>query len=213
MLKAVRPASTPPLSAERAALASAIAALAEAERAHNALKTACNGGSSPAEMAVATAHETLAAANKALLEAQQNEANALVAKALGQIPVDFVSVERVRQTIQNAEDRLAAAREARDTLRARVQPSAEALIWKRNAVENAAAEVIKAEVGPLAENMLADFAALEARWRATQASLNWLAGRGALANPPPQHWHGKPTAWAAAFAALQRDATAPLPLD
>lgn len=229
----------PPLSAERAALAAAIANLAEL-RTKQAATGMAIGTAQPLVWAAVNA---LDAAPELVERAKANAAIFLREQAQGLSPVPPQTIREARNLVADAEDALEAARAAvtaleaeRDSLNGRV-PMAE------DAVRRAARAVLHAEAEGRACALAAELAAMQRAMDALGDTVEWLASAGALTvverpggsygrpedetirmtlnrlHSPPDSWHGlarsqpSPAAeWAAAFAALQVDATAPLPL-
>ncbi len=242
-LRAVKPAEaggTPPLSAERVALADAIAAQVDLA----ARRAATSAAIGPASEAIWAAHSRVDAAPKLIERAKANCAQHLadVARGVGGTPPQ--TIREARNALTDAQDDLDVARATRDALEAELKRLDSRDYFVKNAVEEAARAVISAEAADTAKAMAAELTRLQHQVYTTGLALEWLttSGRALPAierhggmfgrvaddtirntiqclHEPPVAWdrrvHGMSDGaapWVAAFAALQVDATAPLPL-
>jgi hypothetical protein len=237
--KAPEPTPTPFASPERATLAAAIAAAADAGARREALVKAV----STAEAEVRAARVAAEATETALLEAQGNATQHRVALALGTAGAPPLSVRQVRAASIAAADDLEEARATRDALKAeldghdnglltlRVQDAAIAVLRAEMAGRGVA---LAARVAEMQRQLVAAASGLE--WLASAGVFPTVNGRPAddairhtvwRMESAPRQWATvaeRPGAvpfavstgaqrWQAAFEALKRDPTTPLPVD
>lgn len=242
-LRAVKPAEaggTPPLSAERTALAEAIAYATELR----AQLLATHSAYDTARPVVWAAVEVLDAAPELVERAKANAAIYLQQQARGLAPEPPQTIREARNLVADAQDALDAARAAVTALEAERDRLQGRLPYAEDAVRKAARAVLHAEAGGAACALVAELAAMQHAMAALGDTVEWLAGAGAFTvidrpgghygkpeddavreaigrtHSPPSTWKGivrtRPdpvtAGWAAAFAMLQLDATAPLPV-
>ncbi|MGI4945164.1 MAG: hypothetical protein ACRYHQ_32150, partial [Janthinobacterium lividum] len=229
----------PAQSAERAALAVAIASHAELQARCNAAYKARD----TADRAIWAARECLDAAPELIERAKANAAKALVDGALGVASPTSQSIREARNVLQDAEDELEAAEASRAALRTEEDSLGRAMLWSQSKVQIAAEAVVRAEAANAAQALAAEVVRLQDEMLRQGQALEWLASRGALpvveehgslhgqVRDPgvriaiermmaaPFRWNledvdARPgaDAWRAALVALQFDAMAPLPV-
>jgi hypothetical protein len=225
---------TPYSSPERAALAHAIAAAADAGARRVALERAAQAANSDALKAI----QTVEAAEAALGEAQGNTAKHAVDKALGNAGAAPLTVREARAAVIEAQDHLEECRATRAALKAELYASANR--WSALSVEDAAKAVLRAEMQQRAIALAAEVAQLQKDLVSKGSTLQWLSNKGVLPNAdeatirntvarlerPAAEWAigtvryatsvWEPTGrlkWEAAFERLKTDANAALPLE
>ncbi|MGI4801023.1 MAG: hypothetical protein ACRYG8_44755 [Janthinobacterium lividum] len=243
-LRAVKPAEaggTPPLSAERVALAEAIAAHVDLQ----ARRAATSVAIGTASEAIWNARSRVDAAPELMERAKANYAQHLADAARGVPGMPPQTLREARNAATDAQDDLDVAKATRDALQAEMERlDGLAYRFKEN-VEKAALAVVGTEAASLAQTMAAELMRLQQEMHAAGQALLWLTGTAKvlpvieqhggnygrvaddatrqairrLHNPPagwdtslPRMWSDAAESWRAAFAALQVDATAPLPL-
>lgn len=241
-LRAVRLAEaggTPPLSAERTALAEAIANVTELRAQFDGTTTAIG----PAESVLWAAVEGLDAAPELVERAKANAAIYLQQQARGLAPELPQTIREARNQVADAQDAVDAARAAVTALKAETDRIKGRLPWAEEVVRCTARAVVHVEAGATAFALAAELAAAQRIVVALGDTVEWLAGAGAFTmieqhggnygrpaddtvrmtltrlQSSPHSWNAlapaQPSAtagWVAAFAALQLDATAPLPV-
>ena len=242
-LRAVKPAGsggTPPLSAERVALADAIAAHVDLQ----ARQAATSAAIRTATEATWDARRRLDAAPELVERAKVNVAQHLADMARGVGGTPPQTIREARDAVRDAEDDLDVAKASHDALQAEMGRLDERAYFVKSAVEVAARAVISAEAADTARAMAAELTRLQHQVYTTGLALEWLTTTGRALpvierhggmfgrvvddairdtvqclHEPPVAWgrrvHGMSDGaapWVAAFAALQLDATAPLPL-
>lgn len=240
MLRAVKSSPPPPPSPARDALATAIAEHTAAKTSHDALEAAVGRWDGPARVAVRTAEAALEDARAALQQAKQNAATYLVESSLGDARPPSLTVKDAREAVVLATDQLESARQAVETLKARLPDAASALGWAERRLDAAAVAVIKESPAP--EKLLAEVQAIFDQLHDTGSLLLWFlhheafdmqdvqTGGGTDFSPAKRMKHrlqnlnttqvfdDRPGTllpalgiWDAALAALKTDASAPLP--
>lgn len=240
-LRAVRSAEaggTPPISAERAALAEAIARLTEMRAQLDATATAID----TARPAVWEAMRVVDAAPELVETAKANAAIYLQQQARGLAPERPQTIREARNAVADAQDTLDTARAAVAALEAEMDRIRGRLPLAEEAVRRTARAVLHVEAEATACALAAELAAAQRALVILGDTVEWLAGAGAFTTTeqhgsryglpeddvirmtltrlqtPPRAWNGlalaQPAAavWIAAFAALQADATASLPV-
>jgi hypothetical protein len=229
--KAVATAPPPPSppSPERVKLAETIAALREAEGNHAALVAASDYGG-PAEMAERTAQDALERAQALLEQAKANAVTALV----GGTDLAGTTIKEARAAIQAAEDDIATAVTARQTIRESIEPAQNRVASLQLALERHSNAVIRTEAS--IATLLKDIDTLGRQLIDKGKALDWLLDTdrvpryGPAADPSASwvhslltqpanqwtHWRApgaspSADAWQAALERLKTDATAPLP--
>jgi hypothetical protein len=216
-------------SAARADLAIAIAARRAAAEALSRLEGANTGLWS----AWSDATAAVQSAKDGVDQAAALATSYLIAKAVGDAGAAPVTVKAARQALTDAEDALEAARNARDGLTQQVEDATRDLALARRRVSDAALQVLREAPG--LDHLVAEVTRLQRELADKGAALAWLIGKGgvsvqdvqakrspaALAHDrywvPPSSWKALlqgqpgPQPWMAALAALEQDATAPLP--
>lgn len=204
-----------------------LAAAVNAWRATQADHAATLAAVEAAEQAVLDARALHDAAEAAVAAAPHDAADHLQAVARGTAgPAPATTRER-REALLDAEDALIAARSARDLLRERVPADAQRVALAAQRCKDGALAVLRAEVGPVAAELLAELAHAQEVVARLGRITDWLAGAGVIeaAGPvrgaisrhttPPCGWgwqdgRSDPAAgWHATLAALQADAEAP----
>jgi hypothetical protein len=228
---------TPYSSPQRAALAHAIAAAADAAARRVALERVSQAANSDVLKAIGAVE----AAETTLAEAQANTAKHMVDKALGTAGVPPLTVREARAAVIAAQDHLDECRQTRAALNLELDKSDNS--WSSSRVADAAYQVIMAEARQRAVALAAEVAALQQKLVARGSALEWLHRNGAFPKiergetdhvggivqrmeSAPSRWtmptqpgvapFAQPVganAWAEAFEALKRDAAAQLPLE
>lgn len=230
--------SSPPVSPERAALATAITAHAKLQARHDGAFSARD----MADRAVWAARQRVDDAPELIERAKENEARRLIDMARGIDSPATQTIREARNLLQDAQDDLEAAEASRDGLRIETESVAIALIWSKSKLQDAAEAVVRAEATGLAHELAAEVIRLQHDMLRKAQALEWLARRGALPlvtepgslhgqvkdpatwtaierlRSPPCTWNAiinvlpgvQP--WDATMAALQLDAMAPLPV-
>jgi len=240
MLRAVKSSPPPPPSPARAALATAIAEHTAAKAKHDALEAAVGRWDGPARVAVRTAEAALEDARASLEQAKQDGATYLVEKSLGDARAPSLSVKDAREAITLAADQLESARQAVETLKARIPDAASALDWAERRLDAATLAVIKESPAP--EKLLAEVQTIFDQLFDKATLLLWFlhnetfdmndvqTGGGTEFSPAarmkhrlqnlntmhffddrPGTLHPALAIWDNALAALKADASAPLP--
>ena len=236
-VKAADASGIPPLSAERVALAEAIAAHVD----HQTQRAATSAAISTASDAIWDARRRVDAAPELMERAKANVAQHLVDTARGVAGAPPQTIRDARNAVTDAEDDLDAAKASRDALQAEMERLDGKAYFRKAAVEKAARAVLHAEAEATACALAAELHRMQQAMVALGDTVEWLAGAGAFTvveqhggsygrpddeavrmtlnrlHSPPSSWKGlaQPEAavrWAAALAALQVDATAPLPV-
>jgi hypothetical protein len=234
--KASEPTPTPFPSAERAALAHAIAAAADAGARRSALEQASKAANSAVLAAIASAE----AAEAALEEAGPLAVKHVVDKALDNAGAAPLTIGQARAAVIQAQDALEEARATRAALKSeldRADTGLSALL-----VQDAARAVIRSEMQQRAVALAARVAEMQRQLVVTGSALEWLAGadvfpkkngkpaddairhavwrmgstpgQWVMTTTPQEKPFAQPVgaiAWQAAFEALKRDPTTPLP--
>lgn len=215
-------------SAERQRLGELIDGMREFERERDVL-TAAQG---PAREAAGAATASLDAAKAAVETTARAAVDHRISVLAGGDEAPPASVEDARRNVREAEDRVAAARMARDEIARRIDANASAVNQHRGLVTIAARAVFADEMAPVARTAIVEVRRLQAELLKAWAPLVvldnamakdrredevlhrlcnevYLPPSGwALANPVPPH---APETWSAALAKLEQDATAKLP--
>ena len=221
-----------PASPERAALAEAIADHDDAKARIASLR----GAVERARDAKLRAEEERDAANKLVEQAHTTDAKAMTDALISGASAPRATLPGARLAAQAAEDALAAAQSARDTIDAEIAELAAAMHWRDEAVDRAHAAVLMTNAAPAAARLVAELEALHRRMVDLHLALNALIRVNGVATREngcfthvasiamrfesvPSFWNiaqqpGEcPTrdAWQSAIAALKNDAAAPLP--
>jgi len=235
-----RVSAPPPPSPARNALAQAIAEHKAAQANHDGLDAAVGGWDGTARVAVRTAETALEDARAALEQAKQDGATYLVESSLGDARPPPLSVKDAREAVVLAEDQLESARNAIETLKARLPNAVSALDWAERRLEAAALAVIAESPAP--EKLLAEVQTLFDQLFDKASLLLWFlhketfdmkdvqTGGGTEFSPAarmkhrlqnlntmhffddrPGTLHPALAIWDNALAALKADARAPLP--
>ena len=232
----LRKAPAPALSLERTALAAAI----ERHAAYLAERDAANRAEGPAEDAVTAAHRAVEAAQQAVERAPADAGRYLIAKAQGTAGEAPRTIRQARDALTDAEDALEAAIAARDAVKAEaarlatswtdtvVTRAAKAVLQAEghDAARAVAAEVIRLQHDLVRAGQTLAFL-VEAQVFPVVGAIGSNYGKPAdeeirdalfrLQYSPPLTWHeltdrtDGAAVWRAAVAALEADATAPLP--
>jgi hypothetical protein len=225
-------------SPERAALAHAIAAAADADARKGALAQAAQAANSDVMRAIGLAE----AAEAALAEAQGNTIRHVVDKALGTAGAAPVTIREARAAVIEAQDHLEECRGIRAALKAEMDADNTGLSALR--VNDAAKAVIRSEMRERAVALAGRVAEMQRQLVAAGSGLEWLSRAGVFPERngapaaddirytvsrmelAPRGWaigtlrypesFAMPTgalAWQAAFEALRHDPNAQLPVD
>jgi hypothetical protein len=225
-------------SPERAALAHAIAAAADAGARKAALERASQNANSDVMRAIGLAE----AAEAALAEAQGNTIRHVVDKALGTAGAAPVTIREARAAVIEAQDHLEESRGIRAALKAELDAGDNGLTALR--VTDAARAVVRVEMQQRAVALAGRVAKMQREIVAAGSGLEWLSRAGVFPERngapadenirhtvsrmelAPNQWvlgtiryaaaFAEPTgalAWEAAFEALKRDAATALPED
>ena len=172
-----KPPPAPSLgTAARAALAEAIAAHAEAE----ANLTAANAAANPASQAVWAATRAVEEATTALAEAKTAAARHLTDVARGIAGEPPRSIKDARVALQDAEDTLEAAREARDALKVHLPEYEAREAFTKGRLRDAALAVLRAEAAPMADALVAELTEAQRTVATKGAALEWLVREGMI---------------------------------
>jgi hypothetical protein len=235
--KASEPTSTPFPSAERAALAHAIAAAADARARRVALEQAAQAANTAVLAAIGAAE----AAEAALAEAGPLAVKHTVDKALGKAGPPPMSTAQARAAVIQCQDHLDECRAARAALKAELDRGDNPVPALR--LTDAARAVIRSEMRQRAAALAEEVARLQKDLVSKGSALSWLHSAGVFPTvergqddpvgrtvsrmeSTPNAWtisnvrggasFAVPTggnAWKAAFEQLLRDANTPLPVE
>lgn len=172
------------LSAERRALAHAIDARTAAEAVHAEALAA----DSAAASALSAAQRAVNAATAAIEAARGEAAAAALAAARGGVAPPTAPARAARAALLDAEDSLAAAAAARDTLAVDLAEASRVLARAGGAVTNAVAAVVTAEGASLADECAASLDRIQRALVSRGALLKWLIESGAV---PTHTEHGQ----------------------
>lgn len=173
-----QPPAVPPGSAERAALADLVTAKREADARRVALQQAHEA----AQGAVQARRDAVERAEAAIATAKAEAANYLVAQRLGTAGEAPTTIKEARAHLVDAQDDLAAAMAAADTLAAQLEETASNAVLTLRTKE-AAEAVVRAEAAEHARAVAAEVARLERELIRAGNELMWFVARGAF----PRH--------------------------
>ena len=229
-----RAAAAPPPSPYRAALADAIAARDAGRTRISNLR----GAIGRAVIAIREAREERGQATRTADQARAADAAETTRALIADAEAPPATLPRARREQQDAEDALAAAETARDSINAEIAELERGAQLRDMAVDDAAVAVLRAETGPAVARLVAELDGLHQRTVDLGRTLDALIAANAVITGgeacttlaatvsnrfevPPASWEiardvspcPTPVAdvWASALAALKADAAAPLP--
>jgi chromosome segregation ATPase len=152
----------------------------------------------------------------ALEQAKADEPHQLVEAFIGGATVEVASpVKSAAAAVEQANGRLAAARQMRAALEQEEKTAENDLMWAKNKLDGAVGDAVKAD--PATAQLVADFEAanktcIELRQALSTLQREWLPAE-AVRWDSIHPWSEMPAAvvWKVALAALREDADAPLP--
>lgn len=201
----------PPRTPEREALAAAIERRDAAANRLAAIKTA-------QERAMNSVFDLKDAVDKAIAaldEAKADESRQLVEAFIGGDTAVVSPVKSAAAAVEEANARLATARQMRAALEQEEKTAENDLMWAKNKLDGAVGDAVRAD--PALRQLVADFEAanktcIELRQALSTLQREWLPSE-AVRWDSIHPWSEMPAAvaWKAALAALREDADAPLP--